>query len=293
MKVHTLLGKRDFQMALKCLGSLVKMSTENVSLIVHDDGTLTSAEIDTLSHTFPHLTIIERRMADEWAEAHLKSWPNCQSFRRRHILALKLFDVFILSEEDRITFCDSDVLFFRPFHGLQTPLKDSDAIFMRDIVNQLAFRSWDILFHNLRFVSHLNSGLFSIRRSLLDLERLEWFFQFQYPDLLKHFAEQTAWAVACSGLRTSFWNPAQIRIAHPSTHLTDTTVSFHYVGHYRSRLGTDRIVEEPPSKSITLETISSDSVGFVEAGRSELERLGRRLMGKNPYPSAPYQQYGV
>jgi hypothetical protein len=280
-------------MAIKCLGSLVDMSTEAIHLTAHDDGTLTPKEVEILNQRIPLIQFVERRFADEWADSFLNSWPNCQRLRRHHVLAPKLFDIFMFDEENEITFCDSDVLFFRPFHGLQTCLGDSDAVFMRDIVNQLAYRSWDIFRHRIQLVSHLNSGLFSVRRSILDLDKLEWLLQFEYPALLKHFAEQTAWAVICSTRKTSFWNPEQIRIAHPSTHLNNATIGFHYVGHYRNRLGSDAVDSANAVPSTALGTVESESIGFLGACRSEAERMCRRLLGLNPYPSTPYRHYGV
>ena len=50
--VSTLLGHAHVEMALPCLGSLLRFSAEPLRLRVHDDGTLTAADQERLADAY-------------------------------------------------------------------------------------------------------------------------------------------------------------------------------------------------------------------------------------------------
>lgn len=62
--VSTLLGHRDVEMGLTCLGSLAIASREPLRLRVHD-GTLTEQDRERLTVRLPGCVFIERNTADE------------------------------------------------------------------------------------------------------------------------------------------------------------------------------------------------------------------------------------
>jgi hypothetical protein len=104
-------------MGLQCLGSLVR-SVPGVSLVVHEDGTLTDEDVEKLKGAFPLQQLVRRRDADEAMREALDRYPACSRMRSENTLMLKLFDVALMSSDVDIRYCDTDVLFFRRVAGL-------------------------------------------------------------------------------------------------------------------------------------------------------------------------------
>jgi hypothetical protein len=135
----------------------------------------------------------------------------------------------------------------------------------------------------------LNSGLFRVKRAVHDPGLLEWYLRRAAPDILRHFAEQTAWAFLCGKARTRFWHPAQIRLAHPSTGVTAGTVALHYVGPYRDRLTAPADEAGDGGPEVSLRSVPAPSIGGLGALTGEANRVLRRLRGLGPYADEPYR----
>ena len=131
--VATLVGHRDAAMAVICLGSLVDCCRQPLRFRVHDDGSLDAADKAQLAARLGAVEFMDRAAADAAMASRLAKYPFCQRMRARHILGLKLFDVPLLSGQKEIAFCDSDILFLRPFDGLFTwPDDETGCLFMQD-----------------------------------------------------------------------------------------------------------------------------------------------------------------
>lgn len=240
--VRTLIGHEQVDVGLRCLASLLRFSSEIIRLLIHDDGTLTSADRETLLAGLPGSEIISRAESDAIVQPLLKRYPRCRAYREKHVLALKLIDT-ALQESDELAYCDSDVFFLRPYKGLFAwPSAKTGAVFMQDIQDAYALRPWHLYpIGPIQMPRRMNSGLIFFRRSAYDLEFIEWFLG--EPRLRAvfekraHWIEQTCWAALGWRAGCHLWSAGQFRIATQTmTGLSDETVGVHFVAAARSKL---------------------------------------------------------
>lgn len=236
-EVATLLGRAHVDMALSCLGSLLRYSAEPLRLRVHDDGTLTEEDRARLWAGLGEPEFVARDEADARVEAVLAGRPALRAFRAANPLALKLIDVPLLAG-DGLAYCDSDVLFLRPFSGLFSFPKETGAIFMSDRQNAYSVRSWHLLRHRkLRLPCRVNSGVLLFRTRFYDPDLLEWYFgrpEFQFAPV---WAEQTAWALLGQRAGCRLWDSRLVRL--PEEGDPDDpggAVALHFVSPLRSFL---------------------------------------------------------
>ncbi len=258
--VATLLGHSHVEMALACLGSLLRYSAEPLRLRVHDDGTLSGEDRDRLAAGLGDPGFVLRAEADARVEAVLAGRPALRAFRGTNPLALKLIDVPLLAG-DGLAYCDSDVLFLRPFSQLFTfPGPETGAVFMSDRQNAYSVRSWHLLRHRrLRLPCRVNSGVFLFRTRFHDPDLLEWYFgrpEFQFSPV---WAEQTAWALLGQRAGCRLWDPRLVRL--PDGGDPGGAVALHFVSPLRSLLGP--VLEQAPDRTGELPA----TVGTVAARR--------------------------
>lgn len=233
--IAVLLGHTHVEMALACLGSLLRCSAEPLRLRIHEDGTLTGEDRDRLAAGLGEPEFVSRAEADVRVEAVLVGRPALRAFRGANPLALKLVDVPLLAGDD-LAYCDSDVLFLRPFSGLFSfPGKETGAVFMSDRQNAYSVRSWHLLRHGrLRLPCRINSGVLLFRTRFYDPDLLEWYFrrpEFQFAPV---WAEQTAWALLGQRAGCRLWEPRLIRL--PEGDDPGDAVALHFVSPLRSLL---------------------------------------------------------
>jgi hypothetical protein len=95
------------------LKSFYRFSRRRYALSIHDDGTVPALGIEQLRHHFPEARLISRGEADARAQMELLDYPRCLEFRRKHLLAPKVFDFTAFLDSDRMLMFDSDLLFFK------------------------------------------------------------------------------------------------------------------------------------------------------------------------------------
>jgi hypothetical protein len=279
--VNALICHRDVNQALICLGSLLKFSAQPLHMLIHDDGSLTPEDIEKLLDGLKGPTIISRPEADTQMEELLKNHPNCYKYRREHVYGLKLLDVALLSPSD-FAYCDSDILFFRPFDGLfRFPHPDISAIFMRDYAEAYSMLPWALLGINKpKLASKVNAGLIFFRKSAYDLDFLDWFLgqeQFRYK---VNWLEQTSWAALGHRAGCHQWNTEQIVLIRPWSYLTDRLVAGHFVGEVRHRLNEFHVLSEQTldaGEPISVETFSPPDCNLLELGQVHAVKQLKRL----------------
>jgi hypothetical protein len=240
--VRTLIGHQQVDVGLVCLGSLLRFSSELISLLIHDDGTLNKADCERLIAALPGSAIVSRPDADAIVQPLLTRYPRCRSYRERHPLALKLLDMALL-EPDELAYCDSDVFFLKPHTGLFAwPNAQTGAMFMQDIQDAYSLRPWHVHpIGQIRMPRRTNSGLIFFRRSAYDLDFIEWLLG--QPKLegvfakRAHWIEQTCWAALGWRAGCYLWSAGQFVIATQSmTGVSDETVGIHFVAAARGKL---------------------------------------------------------
>jgi len=279
--VRTLIGHKQVAVGLRCLGSFLRFSSEPISLIIHDDGTLTNADHEKLFAYLPGCAIVSRAKADAIVQPLIERYPGCRAYRERYPLALKLLDIPLLAPGE-LAYCDSDVLFLRRFTGLfEWSDDDNSAIFMRDAQEAYSLRPWHIFpFGKIRVPGNINSGLIFYRTSEYDLDFVEWFLG--RPELIDvfrkrpHWIEQTCWATLGWRAGCRVWNSTQLMIANPQmSGLSPDTVGIHFVAAYRGKLEEFKDRDDNDGQDVV--AIRSSKAGPVSVIAMMIDDLKRRI----------------
>jgi len=278
--VSSLLGHRQLETALVCLGSLLRLSAEPLALRLHDDGTLTERDRERLEAELGRVHLISREEADDRVASLLAHRPALRAYRRDHPLALKLIDTVLVAGEE-LAYCDSDILFLRPFSGLFRPGREGEAVFMSDRQNAYSARSWHLLAHHrLRLPRKVNSGVVVYRTGAYDPDLLEWYLS--RPEFLfaPVWVEQTAWALL--GWRTGcrLLDPSQVAFPDPGGQAGVEVVALHFVSPLRSLLPQYAAFAPVSGSPTEIRTVPARRCRAGDMAATEARRwLKRRLQG--------------
>jgi hypothetical protein len=112
LETHVLVSKRDFPAMLWALYSFYYFASSDISLVVHDDGSLNKNHQKKLEAIFPGSTLIYRSESDVKMDQELALFPKCKELRKGHPTNLKIIDFFTFASKNNILFFDSDIIFF-------------------------------------------------------------------------------------------------------------------------------------------------------------------------------------
>lgn len=110
IELHALVCRRDINMMLTSAKSLLQYCPP-VSLVLHDDGSLSDSDCTTLHQHLPNVTLIGRAEAD--AEMRRVLPPPVFLKRQQHFFLLKLFDFNHFNRGTHTLMLDSDILFLQ------------------------------------------------------------------------------------------------------------------------------------------------------------------------------------
>jgi len=244
--IHTLVGKKNVKVALKCLPSACSNVEESKKIIVHEDGSLNEKEVSKIKEKLPVEKVLGREEADNRVREKLKLYPRCQEYREKSNFALKLFDVPLLASENQVVYLDSDILFMKPVKEL-FHLQDESARFSSNghmgNAYAVAFTQVEPM-GSLRLVDSLNSGLFCIERTHFDLDFIEYVLEYlsgseryrQRP----YWAEQTCWSALAAKIGVRLWSFEDITIPRTksdgSIHVPESASVVHFASSVRDAL---------------------------------------------------------
>lgn len=281
--VRTLICHKDVDTALPCLKSLLDQSRDVIQLLLHDDGTLTEKDAEVLLQSLPGSSILSRKEADLRMEEILKNHPRCLRLRSDYPLSLKLLDVALLSEGD-LTYCDTDILFFRSFSGIPSLTAQASAIFMSDPNEAYALRPWHLTpFGPLRLPASVNTGIICFRKNAYDLDYVEWMWnQTALQQAFKKtmcWAEQTCWAALGARTDCSLLSTEQFQVVGASWKPQPGTIAGHFVTSYRSRLPEYFQNTNANSGSVSLlQIIPAKKCGIFRLAAHQAARRTRRII---------------
>jgi hypothetical protein len=279
--VSTLLGHAHVEMAVLCLGSLLRFSASPLRLRVHDDGSLTAADLERLAAGLDGPEVVSRREADARLADLLAGFPAARAFRAANPLALKLLDVPLLAAGDELAFCDSDILFLRPFRRLFHLPPAAGALFMFDPKQSYSVRSWHLLAEpRLRLVGNINTGVIAFRRRLFDLDLVEWFLSRPRYNFAPVWAEQTGWALLAQATGPRLLDPEEVGIPVPGREPPAGQVALHFVtplrgllAHFAGGCGERAVPAEPTE----LRSFPAPRLTAAALAAAEIRRRLRRL----------------
>lgn len=233
--VRSLLGHGNVAMALRSFGSLRRCHRPAFELCLYDDGTLAGDDREKLAAALAPVRFVARTDLDAMLEDRLERYPACRAYRREQVYSAKILDVPLHSDGPCV-FCDSDILFLRPFTGFErVRLAHPQPIFTQDLWTTYSIAPRDLLKPGqTRLVDRLNSGVMILHTAQVDLDLLEWFLSRPRPPQFSHF-EQTYWSALIARDGGKLLSPNQF--AYPPLSRQDapgTAVAWHFVGTYRS-----------------------------------------------------------
>jgi hypothetical protein len=253
-RVATLLGHAHVEMALACLESLLRHSADPLHLRVHEDGSLDEEDRERLARGLGDPEFVPRAEADARVEDLLAGRPALRAFRRENPLALKLIDIPFLAgmADGDLAYCDSDVLFLRPFADLfrfpgPETGAETGAVFMSDRQNAYSLRSWHLLARpRLALPCRVNSGVLLFRTRFFDPDLLEWYLSRPELGFAPVWVEQTAWALLGQRAGCRLWDPGLLRLPEAGEQPGDP-VALHFVSPLRGLL--PRFLERAPDRT--------------------------------------------
>ena len=199
VEVHSLVCHRHIHLYILAIKSFLRFY-KDISVIVHDDGSLSNEDIELLKSHIKGTKIIDKKNAREKVKKALKNFPNCQKYRNKHIIAKQLFDYSLISKSDKIISLDSDILFLkrpeRIIEWISNSKKETLCLYEENPTGQ------EILLHlGYDYQPDICAGLLCFCKDILDLklieeiitkmEKLDWFTtQNIYPVLIRNKADR-------------------------------------------------------------------------------------------------------
>jgi len=247
--VHLLTSKPDWRMALWMLTSLHKTSCLRWPVVLHEDGSLGTEQLDVFSRMFPGLRVIRRSEADAKMAGVLARLPRCADYRKRMPHGLKCFDIPQLAESPRFLMLDPDVIFFaRPSEILNwiADSEDQSCWFNEDFQepspipplqaeSELGVKLWPMV----------NTGLCLVsRESVTALDAMEsWLGHPAMQDpKVQWRVEQTLLALAASKAGNGGLLPASYEVSSRKRRKRGC-IARHYVGCVRARFMSEGIMD--------------------------------------------------
>jgi len=237
VSLHMVLSKSGVLMGQMTLRSLEFHSGFRWAPVLHDDGTLTDADVAELRENFPDARVIRRTEADAALDEALAGYPHCRENRVKHPWFLKVFDTRHFAPHDRYIVIDSDIVFFRkPDFVLEWMRSRPETFwFMEDtkekyssaragIETAMGFPIWE----------RVNSGFDLMVRPAVELSLAETFLERCAPMAREYqFLEQTFFAVAGSAWARGGKLPTEYEISWTNLRRPGA-VCRHYVGPFKN-----------------------------------------------------------
>ncbi|MEX0322344.1 MAG: hypothetical protein AB3N63_09315 [Puniceicoccaceae bacterium] len=178
-EIHVLTSEQDWLNLLWTLKSFYNVSENPYRLVIHEDGSLGSEEIQHMKRLFPDARIVLKKDSDAKVLPMLDDYPKALEFRSTNPLSLKLFDFPAYLESKRMFLLDSDILFYTRPDALLDRIGDPGYvknIFNRDVSGAL---NVDVSKVRERFgfdlLERFNSGLGLIHKDSIKLDWIEEF----------------------------------------------------------------------------------------------------------------------
>ncbi|AFY47771.1 hypothetical protein Nos7524_1912 [Nostoc sp. PCC 7524] len=211
-EIHVFTCSNDWLNLIWTLKTFYYYSQRQYALCIHDDGTLTTENRNTLQYHFPNARIIDRQSADERIIKTLQSYPRCLEFRKTNNLSPKVFDFAEYLQSDRMLLLDSDILFFAAPTELLNRIENPD--YQLNTLNADVASSYTVEPEEVKtrlgfdLAERVNSGLGLIHKRSLSFDWIEEFLAL--PSIIGHFwrIEQTIYALCSSRFGVELLPPA-------------------------------------------------------------------------------------
>lgn len=285
--IRTMMGAKNLELSIKCLGSIVRFCRHPVEILVHEDGTLHEEARERLVAALKRVRFQNRAESNEIMAEKLRAHPRCLAFRERHIMAMQVLDIPMLTPAgQRVVYTDTDILYTRPlecapfFLGGGLPFTGSQDLRESYAVD---LKHWYLLNKfGVRIASRLCGGMMSFDLSVFDLDYIEWLFRLDEEHRLfsgyPFFVPQTLCAALAGRVQAGCVEPRECVIAHPSNLSWARKASIiHFAGFSRNRF--DEVYSEidPAAEQWEPRQLSIKPVPICGIGRRMLSAARSRL----------------
>jgi len=198
-------------MCLWSVKSFLHYSGKNYNVVLHDDGSLTDADVETISKHLINVKIVRKTEADSLIRDKLINLPNCYEYRyssketsdhretkyNMRIFSIRLFDFNLISKASKTLVLDADVLFFKEPREIvewaEEP-KNSHNLFSVDQYKPIRNSRNEVVGYEHKNPTDANAGLLCLDKSAFSLDIIEnWIGA--HKDLMDKYAtfEQAAY----------------------------------------------------------------------------------------------------
>lgn len=279
MTVQTLLHHGGVPMALRAFATLrTALGGTLPPLQIHDDGSLTDADVALLHERLAGARVLRRAEADERVAPHLARRPRLQAYRARFAFGLKLVDAALLAPGPTLRYLDGDFVFLRRVDRL-FPGDGTSCALLEPTQTCMSASNRALLRRGVRYVPHCNAGLLQIERRAHDLDFAEWFLSKADLNGIPIFAEQTCYAALLARARALSWDPAQVLCHTGAADAAGDAAAVHVFSPIRGRFDElAALAERQASTSpvVALRFQPAPTFGRREAVAGALRRLLRR-----------------
>lgn len=173
IEIHTLLCHRDVWPYLYAIKSLL-LYCDDVSVVLHDDGSLSAADAALLERQLPGIRIINTAAADAAVMPRLVRYPVLTKYRTTIPNAKQLLDFTLLAHTRKLISLDADVLFLdRPEEVLDWTFEPRPAILVGHEKEWASEQDRRLDQTELDYFPNINIGFMCFDRDLLNLDRAE------------------------------------------------------------------------------------------------------------------------
>lgn len=237
--VQSLVGRTSLPFYIDCLQSLLHHCQEDISLLVHEDGSLDEKDRGQAQRQLGEKAIFpDFKEAREKTLDYLTGRPNCQAIRRESIWGIEFLDpLFAQPDEPTSFYIDADIVFLRPFSGLFTHSEvKGGAVFMRDIQwDAYCLRPWSLLGTGRRpsIVKGITTALVCWDKQSLDWDYLEWFLAQTKIHRIPEWVLPTAQAGLANRCQAMTVCSKQLPNLYPNARVSKDTIGVHLLSSYR------------------------------------------------------------
>jgi hypothetical protein len=285
--IHTMMGAKNLELAIKCLGSILRFCRHPAEILVHEDGTLGEQAREQLVVSLRHVRFQNRSETNEIVEERLRSHPRCRAFRKRHLFAPQVLDIPLLTPPGRrMVYADTDVLFTRPIECREF-FVGGGPLFTgsRDLRESYSvhLKHWHLLGKfGVPVGSRLCAGIMSFDLAVHDVDYLEWLLRLDEEHRLfsayPFYMAQTFCAALAARVKAGYIDPAECVVAHLSSmNVVRKASIIHFAGYSRNyfheiHAAIDPETEYQPARRLAIVSAPTCGLGrrFLSAARAKL-----------------------
>ncbi len=232
-----LLCHADVPMAMGSLPTLQKFSHEPIRWTIISDGTVLRDDVSILEKKLGPLRFVDVAERHDLVAPLLKTRPALARYRSEHHFGVKLVDVPVAMGLADFVYCDTDIVAFAPFAGLQPVTQTYRCAFMRDPMSTYCLgtrlRNLPWTPKHFKVVPFINAGLYWLGQQVYDPDFLQALVARGYArgyDI--PLLEQTAWASLAARNPSAYYDPQLVGFPPPRERVNKPAL-VHFAGPWR------------------------------------------------------------